>query len=126
MRDEREKLFAYAISTGYKEYKRLGWILVIEYDAQEIFKPAVELRNFLFVFGIVLVVFAGIAGTILYRIIANPIQKLTNTVDEVSKGNLDVQIEKSNIEEINKLAEALDRVLTTMKRAIKRMKEKEE
>jgi len=54
--------------------------------------------------------------------ISKPLKKLTDTVEEVSKGRLDVQIEKSNIYEINKLAEALDRVMTTMKRAIKRVK----
>lgn len=54
--------------------------------------------------------------------ILKPIKKLTDVVDEVSKGRLDVKIEKSNIDEVNKLGEALDRVMTTMKRAIKRVK----
>jgi len=40
-------------------------------------------------------------------------------VDEVSKGNFKTEIEKKgNIDEVNKLADSLDRVMTTMKLAV--------
>jgi methyl-accepting chemotaxis protein len=53
-----------------------------------------------------------------YRI-TKPLEQLSKTVDEVSKGNFKVNIEKtSSIKEINQLADSLDRVMTTMKLAV--------
>jgi nitrogen fixation/metabolism regulation signal transduction histidine kinase len=63
-------------------------------------------------------------GLFISNRITKPLEKLTKTVDAVSKGNLDAQVEKtSSIKEINILADSLDRVMTTMKRSIKRLDE---
>tara|TARA_Y100000034_G_scaffold133715_1_gene200036 strand:+ start:2603 stop:3865 length:1263 start_codon:yes stop_codon:yes gene_type:complete len=62
-------------------------------------------------------------GYFISRRITVPLEELTKSVDEVSKGNLTTKVQtKKSIREINMLAEALDRVMTTMKRAIKRAK----
>jgi PAS domain S-box-containing protein len=47
-----------------------------------------------------------------------PIENLTRNIEEISKGNLDVKVEKSEIYEINKLTEALNRVMSSLKLAI--------
>lgn len=47
-----------------------------------------------------------------------PIEKLTKNIDEISKGNLDINIEKSEILEIDKLTESLNRVMASLKLAI--------
>jgi CHASE3 domain sensor protein len=58
-------------------------------------------------------------GLFVSQRITKPLEKLSNTVDEVSKGNFKVEIEKtSSIKEINTLADSLDRVMTTMKFAV--------
>jgi len=74
----------------------------------------------LIIIGLLLVIGLGM-GLFISRSVSKPLAKLTNAVEEVSRGRLDITIEKSNIDEVNKLAEALERVMTTMKRAIKRM-----
>jgi len=51
--------------------------------------------------------------------ITKPLNKLSETVDKVSQGNFKVEIEKEGkIDEINKLTDSLDRVMTTMKLAV--------
>ena len=47
-----------------------------------------------------------------------PLENLTKNIEEISKGNLEVKIEKSEIYEINKLTEALNRVMSSLKLAI--------
>lgn len=50
--------------------------------------------------------------------IARPITSLTRRIDQISKGNLDVQLEGSEIDEINTLTASLDRVMASLKLAI--------
>ena len=55
--------------------------------------------------------------------ISKPIKKLTNVVDEISKGNFKVKIKKlSNIDEIKRLTEAMDRALASIKLTIMKKK----
>jgi methyl-accepting chemotaxis protein len=57
--------------------------------------------------------------------VTRTLTKLTNTVNEVSQGNFKVDIEKTgNIKEINDLTDSLQRVMTTMKFAVKQTKKR--
>ena len=67
--------------------------------------------------GLIFVVTFFVSAIISY-FITRPIETLTTNIDEISKGNLDVQIERSEIYEINKLSQSLNRVLTSLKLAI--------
>ena len=53
--------------------------------------------------------------------ISHPLEKLTKNIDDISKGNLDVKLEKSEIYEINRLTQSLDRVMVSLKLAIKKV-----
>lgn len=53
--------------------------------------------------------------------ITMPLEKLTKNINEISKGNLDVELEKSEIYEINNLTDSLDRVMTSLKLAINKV-----
>jgi len=90
-------------------------------------RQAFETNKLLFTFAIVVVVIMSIVISLFVSpTITKSLEKITKVVDDVSKGKLDVQLEtSSSIDEVNKLAESLDRVLTTMKRSIKRMNKKE-
>ena len=67
--------------------------------------------------GLIFVVTFFVSAIISY-FITRPIETLTANIDEISKGNLDVQIERSEIHEINNLSQSLNRVLTSLKLAI--------
>ena len=67
--------------------------------------------------GLILVV-TFITSLIISYFITRPIEKLTRNIDEISKGNLDAQLENSEIYEINKLTGSLNRVMTSLKLAI--------
>lgn len=65
---------------------------------------------------IILVTF--VVSYIIAYFISRSIEKLTKNIDEISKGKLDVTLEKSEIYEINKLTESLDRIMASLKLAV--------
>lgn len=70
--------------------------------------------------GLILVITLAVAFVISY-FISRPLVKLTKNIDEISKGNLDVELEKSEIYEINNLTNSLDRVMASLKLAINKV-----
>ncbi|RLF27204.1 MAG: hypothetical protein DRN05_05995 [Thermoplasmata archaeon] len=71
----------------------------------------------LFLVGIIITV-TFFVSLIISFLISRPLEKLTKNIDEISKGNLDVALEKSEIYEINNLTNSLNRVLASLKLAI--------
>lgn len=50
--------------------------------------------------------------------ITRPLEKLTNDIDSISKGELEVNLESSEIYEINNLTNSLDRIMASLKLAV--------
>lgn len=75
--------------------------------------------------GLILFITLAVAFVVSY-IITIPLEKLTRNIDEISKGNLEVQLEKSEIYEINNLTDSLDRVMASLKLAINKVGVKKE
>ena len=59
-----------------------------------------------------------VVSLIISYFISLPIEKLTKNIDEISKGNLDIDMENSEIFEIDKLTNSLKRVMASLKLAI--------
>jgi PAS domain S-box-containing protein len=59
-----------------------------------------------------------IVSFMMSSLITRPIKKLTKNIEVISKGNLDVGLEKSEIYEINNLINSLKRVMVSLKLAI--------
>ena len=59
-----------------------------------------------------------IVSFMMSSLITRPIKKLTKNIEIISKGNLDVGLEKSEIYEINNLINSLKRVMVSLKLAI--------
>ena len=67
--------------------------------------------------GLILIVTFFVAFVMSY-FITRPLETLTKNIDEISKGNLDVTLETSEIFEINVLTQSLERVMASLKLAI--------
>ncbi len=59
-----------------------------------------------------------IVSIVISYYITRPIEKLTKNIDQISKGKLDVNLDLSEIYEINNLTESLNRVMASLKLAI--------
>jgi PAS domain S-box-containing protein len=70
-----------------------------------------------FLIGIIFIVTAFVSLVISY-FITKPLEKLTKNIDQISKGKLDVNLDYSEIKEINNLTDSLNRVMASLKLAI--------
>lgn len=113
-----EELYVEAQSKGYKEYTGHNWVLLIEYNTKEAFTPAIQLRNTILGISGAIFLLAILSGIYVSNKIAKPIKKLTENINEITKGKLDIQPEKSKIQEIHALTESFNRVLASLKLAV--------
>lgn len=75
-----------------------------------------ESTSFLLIAIIIAVTF--VISVFISYFITKPLVKLTNTIDAISKGKLDIALEHSEIYEIDNLINSLDRIMASLKLAI--------
>lgn len=97
----------------------MHWCVLAEINEEEAFgkgkNQLIKTAILIFIFIFIIAILGGIFIT---RLISKPIKELTNTVEEVTKGKLDIQLPKSKITEIQKLTTSLNRILASLKLAI--------
>ncbi|UCC20508.1 MAG: PAS domain S-box protein [Promethearchaeota archaeon] len=67
--------------------------------------------------GIIFIVTLCVSFVISY-FITRPIEKLTKNIDQISRGKFDINLEYSEIKELNNLTDSLDRVMASLKLAV--------
>ena len=85
-----EELFAYAHSKGFRDYEGLGWIMIVEHDTEELFAPAVNMRNNMLTVGVGTLLFSLLIAVFISRSITKPLRRLTQAASEISEGKFDV------------------------------------
>jgi len=106
-------------SANYIEKIKIGMVTKIDI-AESIDAPKKELIKIFFIIGIIIVISVSSIGFFLSRALSRPLINLKNNMDVITKGNLDVQLEKSKIWEVQELTNSLNRILASMKLAILR------
>jgi len=101
---EREKLYSYARSKGFRTFEGLNWILLINHDEAEVLSSSYFLRNNILLFSLLLVLITVLVVFLLSRSIVNPLIQLQSTVREIARGNLDKRVKISSNDEIGELA----------------------
>ena len=66
-KSDEEELFAYAVSEGYKDYKGLGWVLLLEHETEELFASVTKLRNNVMVISLLITALAIIFGLFFFQ-----------------------------------------------------------
>ncbi len=113
--EDENLLLMHAHSEGYKDYKGLGWILVLDHNKDEIFAPISVLRMKLLATSAAVSLFALLIGFLISVSILNRFKKLKKAAAEVGKGNLDTEIEVGSNDEIGELALALREMTEELK-----------
>lgn len=106
--DQKNKLITYSKSTGYSDYKGLGWILVIKYDTDEILKPVSDLTYFITYSTIAVLIIATISSIFISRHLARRITLLRNATNKITVGDYAVKVDTSGNDEIHDLAKDID------------------
>ncbi|MFH1408821.1 MAG: cache domain-containing protein [Nanoarchaeota archaeon] len=119
-----ENSLGVTVHGAYKWIPKRDVCLIVEIDTSEALEPVQKLTKTIFLMSLVITLLAILLGFYFSRIITRPLSKLTAKVDEVSKGNFNVQLDHSNTGEIQSLTDSLNRVLASMKLAVLRTEEK--
>ncbi len=69
---------------------------------------------------VIMIIFVSIAGLLVSYLVSRPLRKLNEDLDGITKGKLDIQLEKSGIFEMQQLIDSLNRILASLKLAILR------
>lgn len=112
---KKERLFVRAQSRGYKDYKGLGWILVVEQETQEIFAPVARLRKSLLLVPFAATTFAFVVALFISHFISTPITRLKDAAAEIGAGNFDTNIEIKSNDEIGQLSASFKRMAEGLK-----------
>ncbi len=115
--EEGKEIVAYALVT------RLGWVIVVQQEADEAFAPVKAAVRSTVVAILAVAGIALLAAYLLARVLALPIQRLTAAADAISRGETTVTI--AGIErgdELGGLARAIDRMRVSIDMAMKRLR----
>jgi len=97
------------------------WTLIVEQNKVEVLAPITNLRNATLVIGSFVLFLSVVLAYIVANSLARPIKKLTSVAVDISQGNLNTQISDVNSkDEIGDLARAFNRIVTSLKLAMKK------
>jgi signal transduction histidine kinase len=110
-----EQFTTFAREQGYIDFKGNNWTLVLCLPVKVAFASAIELRNKLIIIFLIASIIASIIIYLFSHTISRPIMKLSNASLEVGKGNLDLKLEVTSKDEIGKLTESFNRMVSDLK-----------
>ncbi len=105
-------------STRFIEELNFG--LVTKIDEAEAFASVYTLQKVIILITCITLILISLIVLFVARSVSQEIKEVTNDITEITKGNLEIQLKKSNIDEIGSLADSLNRILASMKLAILR------
>ncbi|MCF0148244.1 MAG: GGDEF domain-containing protein [Clostridium sp.] len=109
-----EYLTGYSVEHGYKNYKGLGWTVLVRKPLDIAYKPVVELRNFIIIIGLVLAVIFALIGLIIARLIANPLKKIALSAEKLKSGERVEIPEYNGIKDIELLSVSLKSLINSL------------
>jgi len=100
----------------------MGWCLLTEISEEEALGNLQKsILNIFMIATIIVITIASLAGLFVSQQLAKQIKKLTSDVDEITKGNLKKKLTNSNIYEFQNLTDSLNRILSSLKLAVKKV-----
>ena len=114
----KEKLFGHAHSRGYRDYKGLGWILILEHETGELFAPIVQARNRMLMVGFLIAVIT--LPSVLFvasRVISKPIGELVSATKVIAAGDLSKRAKVKSEDELGQLANSFNKMIKAIKKS---------
>ena len=126
LKTSQEGSATFTDSSGKEElitYKKFAYFTIIyDQDKESVFATNNNLfttQTEILLIGILVLI---IGLYFISKSISKPLVELNEKVNKISKGNLDIELPKSNIDEIQSLTDSLNRILASMKLAVLRQK----
>lgn len=109
---------------GHARKTNLGWVLALVQEEAEVFESLSLLQHFAYALLAITALFAAVVAWFAARGLIRPILHLTQAAERMSLGDLDVKIDVRSTDEIGILAQAIERLQTSLALAIARLKKK--
>lgn len=109
---------SYAKSIGYKDFGGLDWTVVIIQDQSSIVNEFEELRNSIFItllLGLIASIIIGVFGSFS---ITKPLAQIAQSARLLAKGDFDVKLQKSRINEVNVMADSFNKMGEGLKKLV--------
>ncbi|MEW6110034.1 MAG: ATP-binding protein [Nitrospirota bacterium] len=103
-------------SKGYKDYSGLGWILMVDYETEDIFSSVVRLRNRISIFSIIVAALTVLIAFAISRSLSRPIEKLRDVAIDFGRGNMNTRFEVSSKDEIGVLGDSFNKMIAERRR----------
>ena len=110
------------LTLGHVRGTDYGWALAIRQEHLEVFAPLKKIQLFALALFAVTAVLVLLIATLSARTLVRPITKLTDVAERMSMGDLDVQIDVHSRDEIGMLAQAVERMQTSLRMAMDRLR----
>jgi signal transduction histidine kinase/FixJ family two-component response regulator/PAS domain-containing protein len=105
------ELYSHAHSEGYRSYRGLEWVLVLEQEVNDVFAPIARLRNLIVIASLLITSLAFALGVVISKSIAGPVGMLTKAIREMGKGDLSKRVVCDSHDEIGLLAGSFNAML---------------
>ena len=112
-----ERLYSYVLSQGYRDFKGLGWILVVGHGVAEVLEPSISLRNNLTAASLILVIISILFAFYVSRSITKPLTLLSKSAEKIGEGDLGHRVNVKTKDEIGSLAAAFNRMAKKLQEA---------
>ena len=110
-----ESLVGASRSTGFKEFKGLGWSAVVLQDLHYAYRPVEQLQSNILTVGL-LVIFGVVAAVLLtVRPVNRAIANLGEVTKQVANGNFEMQVAYSAHDEIGGLIQVFNQMIRNLK-----------
>lgn len=101
---------------AYNSLPKIGWGMVVKIDRSEALAPLWPLLQWLMLISLFLIGCAGLLAIRLWHRIAQPIRYLRTAIDSVASGDLAVDVQIMNDDEMGELAESFRDMLESLRR----------
>ena len=110
-----ESLVGSSRSTGFKDFKGLGWSAVVMQDLQYAYRPVERLQSNILTSGLLIIAAVVAALLFIVRPVNHAIAKLGEVSKQVASGNFDMQVTYAGRDEIGGLIGVFNQMIRNLK-----------
>jgi len=112
---ESSELYVFAHSKGHGGFKGLGWILIVEHAAEELFAPLAQLKRRVAVIVLAIATFGLCFSFVFSRKFSKYLSELSKATHKVAAGDFDARVEIKSDDEIGSLARSFNEMASKLK-----------